>query len=183
MNIYVVRHGQTYANANGIIAGTTDVDINEIGVIQAKEAGKIMSTKDYDIVFCSPLIRTRHTCDYVNTKNKEVIIDDRLIERCAGIYEGKVSDKNDPNGLKLNEYWDYTKKIEYEGAESLDSMFERVNSFLTMLKDNNQDKNILIVTHCGVCRTIRCLIDGMPYDGNLRTYTQDNCQIAEYKVD
>lgn len=182
MKIYVLRHGNTDANINHVITGVTDVDINEKGVEQAKEAGEKLRKLDYDIVFCSPLIRAKSTCKYANTKNKQVLFDERLIERNAGKYEGTIHSKSNNEGLDLTKYWNYNLDIKYPQAEGIRELFKRVNSFIEMLKSKYIDKNILIVTHCGVCRAIECYFLGIPKDGNTRIYSHDNCQIKEYEI-
>lgn len=177
MNLYVIRHGQTDANFNHIIAGVTDVLINENGKKQAKQASKILKNIDYDVVFCSPLSRTKMTCEIVNIKNKNVIYDERLRERNAGIYEGKKA-----SVINLDEYWNYNLKKEYKNAESIDELFVRVNNFLDMLKAEYSDKNVLLVTHDGVCRTIACILNDIPKSGNMREYSQTNCEIKMYEI-
>ena len=58
MILYVIRHGQTEANANHLFNGINEGDLNENGVRQAEELAKIIQTIDIDYVFCSPLKRT-----------------------------------------------------------------------------------------------------------------------------
>ena len=40
MKIYVIRHGQTDVNVENRINSLNDDDLNEIGIIQAKQVGK-----------------------------------------------------------------------------------------------------------------------------------------------
>ena len=40
MNLYIVRHGQTDVNLEKCINSLNDDDLNEIGIIQAKQVGK-----------------------------------------------------------------------------------------------------------------------------------------------
>lgn len=54
MNLFVIRHGQVDNNFNNIIASFTEVDLNDTGIKQAKEASKKLLDIEYDIVFCSP---------------------------------------------------------------------------------------------------------------------------------
>ena len=66
MKLYVVRHGQTEINVKGQINGHNDIGLNEKGIKQAKEAGKKVKDLKIDLVFCSPIKRTRETCMNVN---------------------------------------------------------------------------------------------------------------------
>ena len=175
MNLYVIRHGQIDNNVNRIIASFTEVDLNEIGIEQAKEASKELNNIDYDVVFCSPQKRTITTMKIVNVKNKKVIYDNRLKERNAGKLEGKSA-----IGIDLDDYWNFYSVNIYESAESLDSLFKRVYDFIDELKNNDEYKNVVIVTHDGVCRTIHCYFNGLPKNGNIRLYKYNNCEIRKY---
>jgi len=178
MNLFVIRHGQVDNNFNNIIASFTEVDLNDTGIKQAKEASKKLLDIEYDIVFCSPQKRTRSTMNIVNIKNKNVIYEDRLKERNAGNIEGKSTTE-----INLEDYWNIYSNSEYEGAETLDNLFKRVYAFLDDLKNKEEYKNyenVLIITHDGVCRTIHCYFNGIPENGNIRLYRYDNCEIRRY---
>ena len=73
MKIYVIRHGRTNCNDEGKYNGKLDEDINEVGIRQAVEASKQVKDLNIDIVICSPLLRTRHTCEIVNVNKIPVI--------------------------------------------------------------------------------------------------------------
>ena len=80
MKLYIVRHGQVPHNALGIYC-EIDEDLNEVGIKQAKELAKKIKNIECDIIISSPLLRARHTAEIINTKNKNIIIDERLHER------------------------------------------------------------------------------------------------------
>ncbi len=85
MKLYVIRHGETTSNVLDIYNGSLlDEDINDNGINQAIEASKIVKKLDIDMIICSPLLRTRHTCDLINSNHINVIYDKRLEERNYG---------------------------------------------------------------------------------------------------
>ena len=177
MNLYVIRHGKTDWN-NKFMLSNTDLQLNDEGVKQAKNAAKIVDNLDYDILISSPLLRTKQTAKIINNKNlKPVIYDDRIIERNAGVLEGK-----DINLDIFKDYWNYNLNLKYEGAECVKEFMARVYDFLEDILKRYKDKNILIVTHNGVCRAIRTYFNGILNKGKLKDIGQDNCEIKMYKV-
>lgn len=61
MKLYVVRHGQTDGNVNKIMDGVRDIDLNDNGTEQAKTTRDNLKDIDFDLIICSPLLRTKHT--------------------------------------------------------------------------------------------------------------------------
>ena len=88
MKVFLVRHGQTDTNINNLYNFRGE-DINQKGIQQAEDLREKIKDMDFDIIYCSPLLRARHTAEIINSKNKEIIIDDRLEERKHGNLEGK----------------------------------------------------------------------------------------------
>lgn len=176
MNLYVIRHGQTDCNKNRKYNGLFNEDINEIGVEEAKKAGESVKNLDIDLIICSPLKRTKHTCELVNVNNIPVIYDDRLMERDAGILTNTVVDD-----YYFTEYNNYYSNNILDGLEPLPELFNRVHSFIEEIKDKYNDKNILLVTHGDVSRAIQFYFEEMPKDGMLlKVSGQKNCEIKKY---
>lgn len=142
MNLYIVRHGQTEANAKHLFNGINELDLTKKGVEQAEELVFTIKNIDIDYIFCSPLKRAIHTASILNINNKQIYKDERLIERDCGIYTLKPIDSiKDKSALyEIN-------KNKYREFESFQSIINRVNSFISELKDKYFDKNILIITH------------------------------------
>ena len=77
--LYFTRHGQTNHNANKLLAGHYDIPLNEEGLKQAKQAGINAKDIEIDLIYCSPLIRAKQTCNEINKyHNAEVIIKEEL---------------------------------------------------------------------------------------------------------
>ena len=91
MKLLLTRHGQTDWNVAGKIQGTTDIELNETGKIQAKETGKKLLNYDIDVIISSPLKRAKNTAEIIRgDRDIEILLDDGLKERCFGEFEGKT---------------------------------------------------------------------------------------------
>lgn len=171
--IYFVRHGQTEWNKIGKMQGHIDIQLNDEGREQAKIVKEKLHDIKFDKVFSSPLKRAKETAEIIC--DQEIIIDDRLIERFNGELEGKLKseievfpDFNDPNDTRF-------------GIEPLNNFKERIVSFLNEVMKKYKDKNVLVVTHAGVCLYVRCYFEGEP-TGNLNEkYKLKNCEFLSYK--
>ena len=80
--IYIVRHGQTDWNVEGIYQGRIDIPLNKTGIEQAKKTKEELKGIKFDKVFSSPLKRAIETAQIIC--NNPIIKDDRIIERCNG---------------------------------------------------------------------------------------------------
>lgn len=67
-NIYVIRHGETNAGKNVIIA-TEDEPLNELGIQQAKKVGNDLKKLNIDTIYCSPIERAKHTLELFDLDN------------------------------------------------------------------------------------------------------------------
>ncbi|HJQ94013.1 MAG TPA: histidine phosphatase family protein, partial [Candidatus Thermoplasmatota archaeon] len=64
--IYLVRHGQTTANAEEIIQGPRiDAALSELGLRQATSVGEALARAPIQAVYTSPLTRARQTAEAV----------------------------------------------------------------------------------------------------------------------
>ena len=55
--VYLVRHGETDANRQGIIQGQMDTPLNNRGMHQAKIVGEALRSIPFDIAYSSDLTR------------------------------------------------------------------------------------------------------------------------------
>lgn len=182
--IYFVRHGVTdwneYVDKTGKInpkcQGRADIPLNKNGISQAEKLREILKDIKFDKIFCSPLTRAKQTCEIIVGSLKNVIIDNRLIERGFGKYEGLTRDEFN--------FSDFCKKSfkGIEGAESIQEIEDRVFSLLNELK-KEPDKNILLVSHGGVGCIFRSYFEGIPEDGDYSKLLIHNGQplIKEFK--
>lgn len=175
--LYITRHGETDWNRLKKIMGRCDEPLNDTGIMQAHIAKKEIDKLDIDLIICSPLIRARQTAEIINEgRNIEMIIDDRLIERDYGEFEGTV--KND----SYKDAWDYYMNIRYEKAENIQDFFKRIYVFLDDIKKRYKNKNILLVCHGGVSMPVECYFRKEIPEGSLSGtgLALRNCEIRSY---
>lgn len=99
IKLVIVRHGQSIWNLENKFTGWTDVDLSENGIKEAKEAGKILKSKNYkfDIAYTSLLKRAQDTLKYIleelDETNIEIKESYKLNERHYGALQGLNKDE------------------------------------------------------------------------------------------
>lgn len=178
MKIYSTRHGETDYNKNELILGTTDVKLNETGTAQAKElAEKIAEIGDVDFIISSPMVRAGLTAQAVADRcGLEFIKDDRLREWDYGNYEGK---SRFTDGFAENKR-EFAVRMGKTG-ESVLQVSHRVYSFLDEIIEEYSDKNILLVSHGGICRIIETYFHDMTTE-QYSNWFMGNCQLIKYNI-
>jgi 2,3-bisphosphoglycerate-dependent phosphoglycerate mutase len=87
---YFLRHGETDVNRLGLVAGRSDVELNETGWRQARAAAQRLKTHRIDAIYSSPLKRARDTASCIaSALGLEMVIVPDLAERNWGELEGK----------------------------------------------------------------------------------------------
>ena len=182
MRFYIIRHGQTNWNKKGKIQGKTDIELDEEGIEQAKEARKILEKYPIDVIVSSPLKRARKTAEIINEVKKVPIIFDKAIEeRGFGEFEGKVRTEiyDDIWNSEILDNFQLNKQ--YKGVETIQDLCNRVWGLFDELKQDHEYKNILIVTHGGVTRAISGYFNGANKEGILEDLGLHNCEIKMFE--
>lgn len=176
MRLYVVRHGETLENANNCLVGRLNSSLTNEGINQAKKVSEYFKDKNIDLIVSSPLDRCKETAQIISN-NLPIIYSDKLLGRDHGEFTGKPRDS-----INFDEYWNYKKNIQYEKAESVKDLYNRVATLIDDLKEKYKDKNIIIVTHSGIMRVLYYYFKGIPDDGVLSEITIRNCEVFEYDI-
>jgi len=149
----MMRHGEAENNLADIVSSSVNSGhhLTEKGKDQVRASAENLKDKDIDIIFVSPLLRTKETADIVadviGYDKEKIIIDDRLHEMSIPPYEGKT-------WIEYHKDYPNNEEIFYKGAdgcETWNDVKKRTMSFLYELEEKYQDKKILIVTHGGPC--------------------------------
>lgn len=183
MKFYIIRHGQTNWNKKGKIQGKTDIELNEEGIEQAKEARKNLENCDIDLIISSPLKRARKTAEIINeTRKAPIVFDKALEERGFGEFEGKIRKEIHDEILDSEILANYNLNKQYKGVETIHDLCDRVWNLIDELKEEYHDKNILLVTHGGVTRAINGYFNGPNEEGILKDLNLNNCEIRTFEI-
>jgi uncharacterized phosphatase len=142
---YMIRHGETEANAARLMAGSIDTPLTKNGRQQAKSARDVLEKIDDKpvAIFHSNLSRARDTASLMNTNLKRPMFEDvNLAEIHAGILEGAPYEQCEElfNGWPI-----------IDGAETPDEFFTRIKRGKTKALERFNEP-VLIVCHGGVMR-------------------------------
>ncbi len=187
----LLRHGQSVWNAANIFTGWTDVDLSEVGVAEATQAGEDLAGTAIDVIHTSGLIRAQRTAEIVmehNRSSSEVPThcDIRLNERHYGELQGLNKDETRAkHGEEQVRIWRRSYDVPPPGGESLAMCAERTLPYLTeaIIPDLEAGKTVLVAAHGNSLRSIVMEIEGLSKDevlnleiptGVPRTYTYDD---------
>lgn len=139
----MIRHGETSANRDGIIAGRLDVPLTEKGRAQARGLSSFHWQQNYQL-FSSPLGRAVETCTLgFPTKDFRIVPD--LRERDWGVHEGRP----------LAEL--PAREGRPEKGEGWEDMIDRVAGAIHDCCNRANDRLPILICHSGVVRIARIL--------------------------
>lgn len=172
--LFVARHGQTESNLENKVCGITDINLTDKGIEQAKELGEKLSKCKIDIIISSPMKRAKKTSEIIsNIISADIIVDHRLFEQNYGTYEGILRDDVD----FLNSKKQFA--IKYPNGESMLQVAQRIYNFIDEIKEKYSSKNILLISHGGVCRIIHTYFHDISNE-EFYKYVLGNCEIKVY---
>ena len=152
MLIYIIRHGETDLNTEGIIQGFTDEPLNDTGRELAAVTGRNMRGVRFDACISSPLIRAVETAQIVlresGNQNVPMTFDERIREINAGVYERKkMTDGPLPIGTAELFYKDTFRFPGFPEGETVLDTCRRTQEFLRELAARDDGKTYLVGTH------------------------------------
>lgn len=163
--LYIIRHGKTDWNEIHKLQGRTDIPLNEDGRAMAREAAVEYKDINFDVCYCSPLIRAYETAQILlEGRDIPIITDDRLKEMSFGIYEGVENSFSIPD-CPVNVLFQQPEK--YAGVpegETLEELYARTGEFLTEVVKPllESGKDVLIVGHGAMNSSIYCQVKKVP---------------------
>ncbi len=151
MPITLVRHAEVEEAYIGKYNGHIDIGLSKRGKAQAKALAKKLKSEKYDKIYCSDLRRARETLAAFSF-DVVPIFTQALREKSWGKHEGKSFEEIEAEGI---EYENFPQWIEALDGERVEAFEKRVLEFFQSIEQN--DDNILIVTHAGVIKMLQSL--------------------------
>jgi len=176
--LFAFRHAETTDNSREIFSGWRDPDLTENGLRQAIEISEQLKHEKIDYAFTSHLKRARKTLEIVLKTHLGVPVftDDRLIERCYGLLQGKSKRKiaiERPEWFaKVHRGYDFSPP----DGESLKMVEKRTLSFLAQLEEwlGQNSGNVAISCHGNSLRPIRRVFEHLILKQMLKIETPQN---------
>ena len=168
-DLILIRHGQSVWNAANRFTGWTDVELSEVGVSEAEEAGRILSSHRIDVVHTSDLIRAQRTAEIIMSLNESsegysTKSDWRLNERNYGSLQGlNKAETAEKFGAEQVHIWRRSFDVAPPDGESLEMTAERTIPYFEeeILPDLQAGKGVLVSAHGNSLRSIVMHIEGI----------------------
>lgn len=180
--LLLVRHGETDHNAGGVWQGQLDSALSDVGVEQARAAGRAIAAYRPSRVVASDLARAAVTAQHVaEAAGVEVTLDPRWREIHVGQWQGLHTTEVRARYADLLAEMDRTDIRRGVDGETLAEVGRRAGESLRELLDGLADDECVVVVAHGVS-TRAAIADLLGLDQLLATHalrTMGNCHWAE----
>ena len=168
-DLILIRHGQSVWNAANRFTGWTDVELSKVGVSEAEEAGRSLSSQRIDVVHTSDLIRAQRTAEIIMSLNEasegySTKSDWRLNERNYGSLQGlNKAETAEKFGAEQVHIWRRSFDVAPPDGESLEMTAERTIPYFEeeILPDLQEGRGVLVSAHGNSLRSIVMHIEGI----------------------
>jgi alpha-ribazole phosphatase len=159
MSIDLLRHGDTGQRS---YRGQLDDALSEQGWAQLREAVK---GHDWDIVVSSSLQRcAAFAQELARARGLPLRLDTRLAEYHFGRWQGvPIEDIAKEQGDALANFWADPVAHPPPGGETFDAFRGRLGAALDDVASEAVGQRVLVVTHGGAIRLLRCLVENRSY--------------------
>ncbi len=159
--IYLVRHGQTDFNLQGIVQGSgIDSDLNDTGRAQAEAFFNKYKEVPFDKIYTSTLKRSQQSVSKFVELGIGIETLSGLDEICWGEKEGKKIDpNNDEDFEKVVAEWKIgNTEVPVKGGESPMDVYRRQKEAMDHILSNQDEENVLICMHGRAIRILLSLV-------------------------
>ena len=149
-------HGTTTDNEQDKATGWLPGELSELGIQQAKDLGKLVADRQFDVFFCSDLKRAVDSAQLGFGDKYEIIPDARLRECNYGDNNGKPGSFKEDMTLFVN--------TPFPNGESYKDVGKRMDDLLSFLKENYNGKHVALLAHEGPQIALEVLLNGKTWE-------------------
>ncbi len=143
--LFLVRHGETYDNANQMMQGQTQGQLNATGVAQAEALAERLRDEHFDAIVASDLHRAVQTAEIIARPHALPVVTTPLLrERDWGDFTGRYIP--DLKGLPFP-----------ENTEKMEQLLARAGKFLDFIRTNYPGQQVLAVGHGIINKAIQAV--------------------------
>lgn len=148
-SIYLIRHGETEWNIEGRYQGQADPPLNSNGLLQAKDLVNELHDSEIQVLYTSPLLRTRQTANILAAELEIPVIDEpRLMEIHQGDWQTRLRSEIEDLYPELFKEWETNPwETTPPGGENLSQVQTRVNAAVDDILESQSFEKIGLVTH------------------------------------
>lgn len=161
LKIYLFRHGESFFNRSKEFTGWKDSKLTAVGYKNARKVARKLKDKKFQVAYHTRLSRSKNTLKEVlkyHPECKEIVKDDRMIERSYGKLQGKKhTTVIKQYGRAQFDVWHRSYSVPPPGGESIKDVEKRVKSFIKdLLRKMKEEKvNVAISAHGNSMRPFR----------------------------
>lgn len=148
--LYVVRHGQTHGNLEGLFCGHTETALTPTGIAQAEALGRKLAVVPFDAAYASDLSRAGDTAAFIlgaNPAAPPLRVDPRLREMHYGEWEALPATVLRERFPDLWGDFLAARTHALPGGESIAMIRERMAAAVRDAATAHPGGNVLVVTH------------------------------------
>ncbi len=152
--LWLIRHGESTGNRDGLLQGQEDLPLSPFGHEQCKRLAERLASTRFSVLYSSDLSRAQQTASYLAERwNLPIHIDPRLREIDVGAWSGLA---NQVIAERFPDEWlrwmDRDPTLKRGGGESYADAQLRVTMAIGQIAKRHPGERIAIVMHGGVMR-------------------------------
>lgn len=183
MKLYIFRHGETYANAEKLVADGhgPKAQLTELGRQQAMDLGKKLAPLHLPMIYSSPYDRALQTASYVAAPNQTPIkIVDGLHEfsfgKAEGLSEKETFDKYPREFQAVLDVSDESNmQTRMPGGENKEEALQRFIQALNLIAQNCSFPYVGVASHGHIMNLYHYHLYG-------REHPFANCEVMEVEI-
>lgn len=155
--IYLVRHGQSFHNLRGLVAGQSPSSLTQQGQEDARIVGQSLKKISFDLIYSSDLLRAQQTAETI----KNILFLKCPLHVSVLLREldfGEYTNRPVSEAFAFLNYREIRNK-RYPGGEGFEDLKQRISLFIKKLSNEFLGLNILVTAHAGSIRMLLGLLD------------------------